>query len=81
REAARSYGRLRRTIERARLFPPSTREEADKLLEQLGNEMAAAGRGKPNVPQGIWDRADYKVNGTSDARGLRAFRLRAGDRL
>jgi hypothetical protein len=43
--------------------------------------MAEAGRGKPNVPQGIWDRADYKVNGTSDARGLRALRLRTRDRL
>ena len=81
REAARGYGRLRRTIERARLFPPDTREDADKLLEQLGTELAEAGRGKPNVPRGIWDRADYKVNGTSDARGLRALRMRTRERL
>jgi len=76
REAARGYSRLRRRIERARLFPPATREAADALLDQLGKELAEAASGKPNVPQGIWDRADYKVNGTSDARGVRALRMR-----
>jgi hypothetical protein len=81
RETARGYGRLRRTIERARLFPPDTREEADKLLDALSEEMAEAGRAKPNVPLSVWDRADYKVNGTSDARGLKALRLRVRDRL
>jgi hypothetical protein len=81
RETSRGYGRLRRAIERARLFPPTTREDADKLLDALSEEMAEAGRAKPNVPLSVWDRADYKVNGTSDARGLRALRLRAGDWL
>jgi hypothetical protein len=81
REAARSYGGLRRRIERALLFGPATREAAETLLAELGAEMAEAARGKPNVPQGIWDRAEYKVKGTSDARGLRALRLRTRERM
>ena len=81
RETARGYGRLRRKIERARLFGPATREEAEELLDAISEEMAEAGRAKPNVPLPVWDRADYKVNGTSDARGLRALRLRAREWL
>ncbi len=81
REAARGYGRLRREIEQARLFGPGTREEAVELLDAIGEKMAEAGRGKPNVPLSVWDRADYKVNGTSDARGLRALRVRSREWL
>lgn len=81
REAARSYGRLRRRIERARLLPPETRNDADALLDELGDALAEAARGKPNVPQRIWDRAEYKVKGTTDARGVRAFGMRMRDRL
>ena len=81
REAARSYSRFRRRVERARLFPPATREEADAVLDELSEELAEAARGKPNLPQRIWDRADFKVRGTSDARGLRALWLRLRDSL
>jgi hypothetical protein len=81
REAARSYSRFRRRIERAQLFPPDTREETQALLDELSEELAAAARGKPNLPQRIWDRADYKVRGTSDARGPRALWLRVRDAL
>lgn len=81
REAARSYGRLRRRIERARLLPPETRDAADALLDELGDALAEAARGKPNVPQRIWDRAEYKVKGTTDARAVRAFSMRLRDRL
>jgi hypothetical protein len=81
RETARGYGRLRRKIERARLFDPATREEAHELLDAICEEMAEAGRAKPNVPLSVWDRADYKVNGTSDARGVRALRLRSREWL
>jgi hypothetical protein len=51
------------------------------VLAELAEAVADAGRGKPNVPQATWDRAEYKIKGTSDARGLRALRLRLGDRL
>lgn len=81
REAARGYGRIRRRIELAMLFPPQTKDEAQKLLVELGEAMDEAARGKPNLPQGIWDRADYKVRHVSDARGWRAWRLKMKDRL
>ena len=81
REAARSYGRIRRRIERARLFPPTTQGEAEQLLDELGNALAEAARGKPNLPQRIWDRAEFKIKHVSDARGLRAFVIRTRDRL
>jgi hypothetical protein len=76
RSAARSYGRLRRRIELAILFPPATRESAKAVLDDIAEGLAEAGRGKPNVSQAIWDRAEYKVKGRSDARGLRALRMR-----
>ena len=81
REAARSYGRIRRQVERARLFPPGTRVEADRLLKLIGEELAEAARGKANVPQKIWDRAEFKIKRTSDARGLRALHLQVRERL
>jgi hypothetical protein len=80
REAARSYGRLRRRIESAMLFPPTTQRATQKLLEELSEALAEAARGKPNVPQRTWDRAEYKIKHFSDARGLRAWRLRMADR-
>jgi hypothetical protein len=81
REAARSYGRVRRRIERARLFPPTTRSEAEQLLDDLGEALADAAHGKPNLPQRIWDRAEYKVKRMSDARGVRALLIRMRDRF
>jgi hypothetical protein len=72
REAARGYGSLRRRLEQALLFPPKTREEATATLEELYKALADASRGKPNVPRAVWDRAEFKVKGTSDAHGLRA---------
>jgi hypothetical protein len=81
REAARSYGRLRRRIELAMLFPPGTTAEASAVLDDLAGALAEAARGKPNVPQSVWDRADYKIRGRSDARGMRALRLRLGDAI
>jgi hypothetical protein len=81
REAARGYGRIRRRIELATLFPPQTKREAHALLAEISEAMDEAARGKPNLPQGIWERADYKVRYTSDARGWRALRLRMGDSL
>ncbi len=75
REAARGYGRMRREIERVQLLPPTTREDADEVLASLAAELADTSRGKPNVPQSIWDRAEYLVKGTCDARGWRALRL------
>lgn len=81
REAARGYGRIRRRIELAMLFPPETKQDAHDLLVEVSEAMDEAARGKPNLPQGIWDRADYKVKHTSDARGVRAFRMRMNDRF
>lgn len=75
REAARSYGRLRRRIESAKIFLPQTRDEANEIVTTLADALADASRGKPNVPQTVWDRAELKVKGRSDARGLRALRL------
>jgi hypothetical protein len=72
REAARGYGSLRRRLEQALLFGPATREEAKETLEELYKALADAGRGKPNVSRSVWDRAEFKVKGTSDAHGLRA---------
>lgn len=81
REAARSYSRIRRRIEHALLFPPETRAAAEALVTEVGEALAEAARGKPNVPQRVWDRAEYKVRGTSDARGLRAAWLRMRNAL
>jgi hypothetical protein len=81
REAARAYGVLRRRIEQARLFLPRTQEEADALLDELRVSLQQAAVAKPNVPQKVWDRADFKVKGTCDARGLRAASLRIRDKL
>jgi hypothetical protein len=81
REAARGYGRIRRRIELAILFPPVTEGQAHALLVELSDAMDEAARGKPNLPQGVWDRADYKVKHVSDARGWRALRLRLRERL
>jgi hypothetical protein len=76
RETARAYGDLRRRIEQARLFPPATRDEAEAVLGELRRALRDAGRGKPNVPRAIWDRAEYKITGSSDARGARAVWLK-----
>ena len=76
RETARAYGDLRRRIEQARLFPPATRDEAEAVLGELRRAQRDAGRGKPNVPRAIWDRAEYKIKGFSDARGARAVWLK-----
>lgn len=81
REAARSYGTLRRRIERARDFPPPTEDEALALMKELEEALSGAAVGKPNVPQSIWDRAELKVKGRCDARGFRALRLRLRDRF
>ena len=81
REAARSYGRLRRRIEQLMAFPPVTKRQAEEVLDAIAEALAEAARGKPNVPQRVWDRADYRVKGTSDARGVRALRLRLRERL
>jgi hypothetical protein len=76
RAAARAYGALRRRIEHARLLPPVTRQQADDLLSEIRQDLRAAAIGKPNVPQHIWDRAQYKVRGVSDARGFWALWLK-----
>lgn len=76
REAARNYGQVRRKIERAQIFLPVTRQEADKVLEELAEALTEVARGRPNVPRSIWDRANYHIRGRSDARGLRALWLR-----
>lgn len=81
REAARSYGMLRRRIERARDFPPPTKDEALALMNDLEEALSNAAVGKPNVPQSIWDRAEFKVKGRCDARGFRALRLRLRERF
>lgn len=81
REAARSYGRLRRDIERAVALPPTTFEAAEQLLDRIANELAEAGRGKPNVARRIWNKAEYKVKGTTDARGAAAVLLKVGERM
>jgi hypothetical protein len=76
RVAARAYGVLRRRIEQARLLPPVTRQQADALLSEIRQDLHDAAVGKPNVPQHIWDMAQYRVNGASDARGFWALWLR-----
>ncbi|HEU5142583.1 MAG TPA: SLATT domain-containing protein [Solirubrobacterales bacterium] len=81
REAARSYGRIRRRIEQAIRFPPARAAEARQLMDSLANSLDEASKGKPNVPQRVWDRAEFKVKGRCDARGLRALRLRMRERL
>lgn len=81
REAARGYGRMRRRIERTQLFPPTTREEAVNVLSELAEELNQTSIGKPNVPQSIWDRAEYLVKGTADARAHRAFFIWLRERL
>lgn len=81
REAARSYGMLRRRIERARDFPPATGDEALAVMKELEEALSSAAVGKPNVPQSIWDRAELKVKGRCDARGFRALCLRLRDRF
>ena len=81
RDAARSYGRLRRRVERTLLFPPETVTAANHVLDELADALAEAGRGKPNLPQRIWDQAEYKIKRRSDARGLAALRLRLRERF
>ncbi len=81
REAARGYGRMRRRIEQALLFPPLTRQEAIEVLTELAEELGQTSIGKPNVPQSIWDRAEYLVKGTADARAHRAFFIWLRERL
>jgi hypothetical protein len=76
RAAARAYGALRRRIEQARLLPPVTPQRADALLSEIRQDLRDAAVGKPNVPQHIWNRAEYKVRGTSEARGFSALWLR-----
>lgn len=80
-EAARGYGRLRRRIEQALLFLPETRKDATDLLTEIANELGETSVGKPNVSHAIWDRAEYLVKGTSDARAQRALLLWLRERL
>jgi hypothetical protein len=81
RGAARGYGRMRRRIEQAQLFPPTTREEAIALLEELAEELDETSIGNPNVARSIWDRAEYLVKGTADARAYWAFLIWIRERL
>jgi hypothetical protein len=80
-EAARNYGRLRRLIERRRAFPPATRGEARAVLNEIELKAGEAALSKPNVPQSIWDRAEFRIKGSSDARGVKALRLRVRESL
>jgi hypothetical protein len=81
REAARGYGRMRRQLELARAFPPKTKEQAKETVTTLAGELAETSVGKPNVNQSVWDRAEYFVKGTSEARGYRALAIWLRERL
>jgi hypothetical protein len=71
--------------------PPSDRERdaflsehegrRNRLVRRAGAGSRGSGAREAEHPQGIWNRAEYKAEGRSDARAIQALRVRPQDRL
>ena len=79
RAAAASYGAVRRAIEQRQVLPPSSRKEADTFLASVRTQLDDIASATPDVPAGIWRRAQGAIAQTSRPEGFRTA-ARDGDR-